>query len=160
MCVLLHLWLWHTQKMADFEEQHALKWGKNVEHPEHWKLPLGSTIQVEHKFLGGSPLPKVVWPVLKVTGAQDDHQWAKDIKIWDEWDKLSLKTEDSLHYLWCYEHVGTSSGLVRAFWKTIYCPGLRREELHQYMLGPSRMAGKKPKTTCVTSLFPRNSRQD
>ena len=87
--------------MADFEQQHvclkfALEWGKNVELPKYWKLPLGSTLQVERKFLGGSPFSKVVWHLLKVTGAQDDHQWAKQIKIWDEWDKLSLKTDESL----------------------------------------------------------------
>jgi hypothetical protein len=61
---------------------------------ESWTL--GSTQQVEHKFLGGFPFSKAVWPLLKVTGAPDDHQWAKQIIIWDEWNKLSLKTDESL----------------------------------------------------------------
>jgi len=54
--------------MAHFKELHVLKWGgKIAELPKYWRLTLGSTQQIEHKFMGGSPFSKVAWPLLKLT---------------------------------------------------------------------------------------------
>ena len=81
-----------------------------------------------------------------------------DTKIWHEWNKLSLKTDKSLCDVtnMCELHLG----YFRAFWKTIYCPGLwGEEELRHYVLGPSRAAGEKPKTTSVNYLLPQKSRR-